>query len=69
MIKIKTDNDSLETTTKTNINNLKTKVDKIDLTKYVLKNIYDDKIGNLELKTPDVNGYYKYVPSVVRSMN
>ena len=38
---------------KTSINNLKTKVDKIDLTKYVLKSNYDTKIGNLELKIPD----------------
>ena len=53
--KNKTDNDNLEsfinkndTATKTSINNLKTKVDGIDLTKYVLKTVYDDKIGNLE---------------------
>ena len=31
---------------------MKTKVDNIDLTKYVLKN----KIGNLQLKIPDVSG-------------
>ena len=55
-----TDNDNLEsiinkndTATKTSINNLKTKVDKIDLAKYVLKTVYDDKIGNLELKLLD----------------
>ena len=41
---------------KTSINNLKTKVHKIDLTKYVLKSNYDTKIGNLELKIPDVSG-------------
>ena len=58
-----TDNDNLEsiinkndTATKTSINNLKTKVDGIDLTKYVLKSNYDTKIGNLELKIPDVSG-------------
>ena len=58
----KTDNDNLETknnnndtTTKTNINNLKTKVDGFDLTKYALKSNYDSKIGNLELKIPDVS--------------
>ena len=54
--KNETDNDNLETTTKTNTNNLKTKVVKIDLTKYVLESIYDDKIGNLELKIPNVSG-------------
>ena len=55
-----TDDDNLEsiinkndTATKTSINNLKTKVDKIDLAKYVLKTVYDDKIGNLELKLLD----------------
>ena len=55
-----TDNDNLEsiinkndTATKTSISNLKTKVDKIDLAKYVLKTVYDDKIGNLELKLLD----------------
>ena len=57
------DNDNLESiinknvsTTKTSINNLKTKIDGIDLTKYVLKSNYDDKIGNLELKIPVVKG-------------
>ena len=61
--KNETDNNNLETkvnnndsTTKTSINNLKTKVDGIDLTKYVLKSIYDTKIGDLELKIPDVAG-------------
>ena len=49
------DNDNLETKvtsnhliTETSINNLKTKVDGIDLTKYVLKSDYDTKVGNLE---------------------
>ena len=42
--------------TKASINNLKTKVDRIDLTKYDLKSNYDTKIGNLELKIPDVSG-------------
>ena len=58
-----TDNDSLEIkvtnnhlTTESGINNLKIKVDRIDLTKYVLKSNYDTKIGNLELKIPDISG-------------
>ena len=42
--------------TKTSINTLKTKVDGIDLTKYVLKTVYNDKISNLELKIPDSKG-------------
>ena len=57
-----TDNDKLETkvtnnhlTTETSINNLKTKVDKIDVSKYVLKSDYGTKVGNLELKIPDVS--------------
>ena len=61
--KNETDNDNLssivnknDATTKTNINNLKTKVDNIDLTNYVLKSNYDTKIGNLELKIPDISG-------------
>ena len=61
--KNETDNANLEiiinknySTTKTNISNLKTKVDGIDLTKYVLKSNYDSKIGNIELKIPDVSG-------------
>ena len=60
--KNQTDNGNLETkvnnnntTTKTSINNLKTKIDGIDLTKYVLKTDYDTKVGNLELKIPDVS--------------
>ena len=59
----KTGQDNLETTvqnnhltTGTSINNLKTKVDGIDLTKYVKKTDYDTKVGNLELKIPDVSG-------------
>ena len=58
-----TDNDNLEIkvtnnelTTKTSINNLKNKVNGIDLTKYVKKSNYDTKVGNLELKIPDVSG-------------
>ena len=50
-----TDNDNLEIkvtnnelTTKTSINNLKTNVNGIDLTKYVKKSDYDTKVGNLE---------------------
>ena len=57
-----TDNDNLgskvnnnDLTTKTSINSLKTKVDGIDLTKYVKKSDYDTKVGNLELKIPDVS--------------
>ena len=42
--------------TETSINNLKAKVDGINLTKYVLKSNYDSKVGNLELKIPDVSG-------------
>ena len=59
--KNETDNDNLESiinkndsTTKTSNNNSKTKIDEIDLTKYVLKSNYDEKVGNLELKIPDV---------------
>ena len=56
------DNDNLEIkltnnhlTTESSINNLKNKVDGIDLTKYVLKSDYDNKVGNLELKILDVS--------------
>ena len=56
------DNDNLEIkvtnnhlATESSINNLKNKVDGIDLTKYVLKSDYDTKVGNLELKIPDVS--------------
>ena len=59
----KTGQDNLENTiqnnhltTETSINILKTKVDGIDLTKYVKKTDYDTKAGNLELKIPDVGG-------------
>ena len=59
----KTEHDNLKTTVQNNhlttepsINSLKTKVDGIDLTKYVLKNDYDTIIGNLELKIPDISG-------------
>ena len=48
----KTEQDNLETS----INNVKTKVDGIDLTKYVKKTDYDTKVGNLQLKIPDVSG-------------
>ena len=58
----KNEQDNLETTvqnnhltTETSINNLKTKVDGIDLTKYVKKTDYDTKVVNLELKGPDVS--------------
>ena len=59
----KTGQENLETTVQNNqftpeisINNLKTKVDGIDLTKYVKKTDCDTKVGNSELKIPDVNG-------------
>ena len=42
--------------TESSINGLKTKLDSIDLTKYVKKSDYDTKVGNLELKVPDVSG-------------
>ena len=58
----KSEQDNLETrvqnnhlTTESSINNLKTKVDGIDLTKYVLKNDYDARVGNLDLKLPDIS--------------
>ena len=53
-LEIKVTNNDL--TTKTSINNLKTKVNGIDLTKYVKKSDYDTKVGNLELKIPEVSG-------------
>ena len=40
---------------KSSTNNLKTKVDGIDLTKYVKKTDYDTKIGELELEIPNVS--------------
>ena len=43
-------------TAETSINNLKTKVNGIDLTKYVKKTDCDTVVGNLELKIPDVGG-------------
>ena len=43
-------------TTESSINGLKTKVDNIDLTKYVKKSDYDTRFGNLELKILDVSG-------------
>ena len=56
------DNENLEIkvtinylTTESRINNLKNKVDGIDLTKYVPKSDYDTKVGNLELKIPGVS--------------
>ena len=59
----KTEQDNLEATVQNNhltagtsINGLKTKVDGIDLTKYVKKSDYDTKVGNLELKIPDISG-------------
>ena len=59
----KTEEDNLETTVQNNhltaessINNLKTKVDGIDLTKYVKKSDYHTKVRNLEPKIPDVSG-------------
>ena len=53
-LEITVQNDHL--TTEASINSLKTKVDGIDLTKYVKKTDYDTKVGNLELKIPDVSG-------------
>ena len=50
-----TEQDNLETkvqTTESSINNLKTKVD----VKVCQKSDYDTKVGNLELKFPDVSG-------------
>ena len=59
----KTEQDHLETTvqnnhltTESSINGLKTKVGSINLTKYVNKSTYDTKVGNLELKIPDISG-------------
>ena len=59
----KTEQDNLKTTIQNNylttesyINGLKTKVDGIDLTKYVKKGDYDTKVGNLKLKIPDISG-------------
>ena len=37
-------------------NDVKTKVDGIDLSKYIQKNKYDGEVGGLKLKIPDVNG-------------
>ena len=58
----KTELNSLETkgnnnhlTTESSLKNLKTNVDRID-SKYVKKSDYDTKVGNLELKIPDVSG-------------
>ena len=76
----KTNNDNLSTavqnnrlTTESSINNLKTKFDGIDLTKYVLKRTkyvlkssYDDKIGNLELKIPDISGCYQQIHLIAK---
>ena len=57
-----TDNDNLEIkvtnnhlTTESSINKLKTKFNGIDLAKYVQKSDYDTKVGNFELKIPDVS--------------
>ena len=64
--KNETNNDNSETKVDNNhlaaessINNLKTKVNGTDLTKYVLKSDYDTKVGNLELKIPDISGKLK----------
>ena len=43
-------------TTEKSINNLKTKVDGIDLTNMSKKSDYDTKVGNLELKISDISG-------------
>ena len=59
----KTEQDNLETavqdnylTAESNFNNLKTKVDGIDLTKYAKKSDDDTKVGNWELKILDISG-------------
>ena len=69
--KNETDNDNLEsiinkndTAIKAIVNSLKTKVGDIDVSKYVLKSTYDNKIGNLELKIPDIKGLLQ-----IRSFN
>ena len=41
---------------KKDFNPLKTKVDGIDVNKYVLKTKYDSEVGDLKLKIPDVSG-------------
>ena len=41
---------------KTDFNTLKTKVDDIDLNKYILKTKYDSEVGDLKLKIPDNSG-------------
>ena len=58
----KTEQNNLDTkvtnnhlTKESSINSLKTKIDS-DLTKYVKKSDYDTKVGNLELKIPDISG-------------
>ena len=43
---------------KTDFSPLKTNVDGIDVSKYVLKSTYDSKVGNLKLKIPDVSGLF-----------
>ena len=43
-------------TKKRDFNGLKTKVDGIDLSKYVLKTKYDSEVGNLKLKIPEISG-------------
>ena len=43
-------------TAKTDFNNLKTKVDDIDLSKYILKTKYDSEVGDLKLKISDISG-------------
>ena len=45
-----------EVVKKTEFNTLKTKVDNIDTDEYVLETKYDNEIGNLKLKIPDING-------------
>ena len=67
-----TDNDNLETkvdsnhlTAETSIN-LKTKIDNIDLTKYVKKSAYDTKVGISELKIPDVSGKLIFLTLILK---
>ena len=66
-LQIKVTNNHL--TTESSINNLKNKINNIDLTKYVLKSDFDIKVGNLELKIPDISGFYQTVHLIVKLVN
>ena len=41
---------------KTDFNTLETKVDGIELSKYISKTKYDSEVGDLKLKIPDISG-------------